>query len=521
MSGGPLDRYEVVIGLEVHTHLKTESKLFSPAPVRYGDEPNHNVHPIDLAMPGVLPVLNQRVVGLAIRLGLATHSSINPRSVFSRKNYFYPDLPKGYQISQYEEPVVSDGWIEIEVPVAAAPEQGQPPGQAGGKSKQGKRAKKDGAAAQSGPAMQMKRIGITRAHLEEDAGKSIHDMAIAGSDGTHIDLNRAGVPLLEIVSEPDLRSAAEASAYLRSLRSILRYIGVSDANMEKGQFRCDANISLRRRGEQALGTRTECKNINSFANVEGAINAEIVRQAEILDDGGEVVQATMGFDPVKGRTRVLRLKENADDYRYFDDPDLIPLTISQEEIDAIRASLPELPEEKQKRFVAEYGFSSHDAGVLVSSRVLADYFESTAKACGSARSAANWIARDLMKELNERDIEPDQLAMTPEILGGLIRLVDEGRLTARNARDLLPELVESGGDPEAIMRDRGLEAVSDRGLIEGMVDEVLAGNAKLVEAIRSGDDKPLNFLMGQVMKASQGKANPAEVRAALVSKIRG
>jgi aspartyl-tRNA(Asn)/glutamyl-tRNA(Gln) amidotransferase subunit B len=499
MSDDPMDRYEAVIGLEVHTHLKTHSKLFSPAPVRYGDRPNHNVHPIDLAMPGVLPVLNERVVELAIRLGLATHSTVNNRSVFSRKNYFYPDLPKGYQISQYDEPVVSNGWIEIEVPA---------PDSAGAGKKKGTAERVT------------KRIGITRAHLEEDAGKSIHDAAVAGDESTHIDLNRAGVPLLEIVSEPDLSSPAEAGAYLRALRRILRYLEVSDADMEKGQFRCDANVSLRPRGSTELGTRTETKNINSFANVEGAIAAEILRQAEVLDDGGRVVQATMGYDPEKRRTRVLRLKENADDYRYFDDPDLIPLMISDEQIEAVRAVLPELPEQKQERFRREYDLSSYDAGVLTTSRPLADFFEESAKVCGLPKSVANWIARDLLKELRERDVEVDQLAITPAILGSLLRLVDEGRLTAKSARDLFSELVERGGDPEAIMVERGLEAVSDRGLIERLVDDAISSHGELVESIREGDDKPLNFLMGQVMKATQGKANPGEVRKLLLTKIR-
>jgi len=496
MPDNPLDRYEPVIGLEVHTHLKTESKLFSPAPVRYGDEPNHDVHPIDLGMPGVLPVLNERVIGLAIRLGLATHSTVNTRSVFSRKNYFYPDLPKGYQISQYEEPVVSDGWIDIEVPVENS-------GKKGGAKTVGKR------------------IGITRAHLEEDAGKSIHDVALAGSEGTHIDLNRAGVPLLEIVSEPDLRSAAEASAYLKALRSILRYIEVSDADMEKGQFRCDANVSLRPRGRSEFGTRTEIKNLNSFANVEGAIEAEIVRQSEILDDGGEIQQATMGFDVDRRRTRILRLKENADDYRYFDDPDLIPLLIDEGLIEAVRADLPELPEQKRERFEQEYGLPGETTGILVTSRRLADFFERCARACDAPKSAANWIARDLRQELNERNLEIDETRLEPEALASLIRLVEEGRLTAKSARQLLPELVESGGDPLAMMEERGLEAVSDTGMIDEWVKGVISGNAAAVDSVREGDDKPLNFLMGQVMKAAGGKANPGEVRKRLVEMIRG
>jgi len=502
-----LDRYEPVIGLEVHTHLKTKSKLFSPAPVHYGDAPNHNTHFVDLALPGVLPVLNGEVIELAIRLGLATHGEVRERSVFSRKNYFYPDLPKGYQISQYEEPIVEHGWIEIEF----EPEVG------GGKNGGGRKKKGKPPAVE----LELKRIGITRAHLEEDAGKSIHDMATAvSSDESFIDLNRAGVPLLEIVSEPDMRSAAEAVAYLRALRSILRYIGVSDADMEKGQFRCDANVSLRPRGQEAFGTRTEIKNLNSFASVEAAIKAEIVRQGEILDDGGDIVQATMGFDPDKKRTRVQRLKENADDYRYFDDPDLIPLVIDPARIEAVRAALPELPAEKCARFETEHGLSRYDAGVLTGSRTLADWFEAAVDAGAPAKTAANWIARDVMKELKERAVEIEDTALSAQAFAKLVCLVEDGRLTARSAQDLLPELIESGGDPEAIMTERGLEAVSDTGVIDAVVDEVIANNADGVESVRAGDDKPLNFLMGQVMKATAGKANPGEVRKALIAKIR-
>ena len=486
-----MDRYEMVIGLEVHTHLKTRSKLFSPAPVVYGRPPNHAVHPIDLALPGVLPVLNEHVVELAIRLGLAIHATVNPTSVFARKNYFYPDLPKGYQISQFEDPIVSGGWLDIE-----------------------------GDADSKGETL-TRRIGITRAHIEEDAGKSIHDVAIAGSDNSCIDLNRAGVPLLEIVSEPDLRSAREATAYLRALRSILRYIGVSDADMEKGQFRCDANVSIRLRGSTELGTRTECKNLNSFSNVEDAIEVEALRQAELIADGGEVVQATMGYDPVRRRTSVQRLKENSDDYRYFPDPDLIPLRIDLARIEAIRVAMPELPEAKRARFESEYNLSSYDASVLTASRDLADFYEETARVCGAPKVTANWITRDLLRELKEREAELEDVAITPEILGSLIRLTEEGRLTARSAAELFPELVSDGGDPEALMVERGLEALSDMGAIDGLVEEVIAAHPDVAEQVRGGDDKPLNFLMGQVMKASQGKADPGQVRKALAERIRG
>jgi aspartyl-tRNA(Asn)/glutamyl-tRNA(Gln) amidotransferase subunit B len=447
------------------------------------------VHEIDLALPGVLPVLNEQAVELAIRLGLAIHATVNPVSVFARKNYFYPDLPKGYQISQYEDPIVSKGWLEIEVG--------------------------------RGASATRRRIGITRAHLEEDAGKSIHDDAIAGGSDSAIDLNRAGVPLLEIVSEPDLRTPEEASTYLRTLRGILRAVEVSDADMEKGQFRCDANVSVRRRGETAFGTRTEIKNLNSFTHVEDAIEAEALRQIELIEDGGAVVQATMGYDPERRRTHVQRLKENADDYRYFPDPDLIELRIDPARIEVVRARLPELPEQQRARFEAELGLSGDEAFVLTTSRPLALFFEATARVCGSARAAANWIIRDLLRILKERDLEVEQTALTPEMLAGLIRLVEAGRLTVRSAAEIFPVLVGQGGDPERLMVERGLEAVSDTGAIDRFVDQVIAAHPEVVAQIRGGDDKPLNFLMGQVMKASQGKAEPGTVRQALAQKIRG
>jgi aspartyl-tRNA(Asn)/glutamyl-tRNA(Gln) amidotransferase subunit B len=397
------DRYEAVIGLEVHTHLATESKLFSPAPVRYGHAPNHDVHLVDLALPGVLPVLNDRAIELAIRFGLAVGAEVSRRSVFARKNYWYPDLPKGYQISQFEDPVVIGGEVEITL---------------------------DGA--------EPRIIHLTRAHLEEDAGKSIHDQALGGTDSSLIDLNRSGVALLEIVSEPELYSSAEAGAYLRTLRRIVRYIGVSHGDMEKGQFRCDANVSLRPRGSHELGTRTECKNINSFSNVEAAIDAECVRQAEVLDDGGKVIQATMAFDPETGRTRLLRLKENSDDYRYFPDPDLVPLVISQERIEAVRAALPELPAEKVPRFCREYGLSEHDAGILTATRELGDFFEATVSARGTgakqAKLVSNWVLRDLLRILKEQELELADARLGPEALAALIGLVDAGRLTMKSAQ---------------------------------------------------------------------------------------
>ena len=478
------DRYQVVIGLEVHTHLATESKLFSPAPVRYGDAPNHDVSPIDLALPGVLPVLNERAVDLAIRFGLAVGGRVNLRSVFARKNYFYPDLPKGYQISQFEEPIVIGGQLEIAV---------------------------DGQAA--------KTIRITRAHLEEDAGKSIHDSALAGSDVSLVDLNRAGVPLLEIVSEPDLRSSQEAGAYLRALRSILRYLGVSHGDMEKGQFRCDANVSLRPRDQQELGTRTELKNINSFANVTAAIDVEAQRQADLLDDGDEVVQATMAFDPASRRTRVLRLKENSDDYRYFPDPDLMPLVVSEELIEQTRAALPELPGRRRERFRRDYDLSEHDAGVLTASRALADFYEESVAITGDGKAVANWVLRDLLRALKDRELEIEEAKITPAALAALIALVGAGRLTVKSAQEIVADLVAQGGDPVALMTERGLQAVSDAGLIESVVSEVIDGDPDVVASFQSGDEKAINFLMGQVMKKTRGKANPGQVRELLLQKL--
>ncbi|HSJ96855.1 MAG TPA: Asp-tRNA(Asn)/Glu-tRNA(Gln) amidotransferase subunit GatB [Myxococcota bacterium] len=488
-------KYEVVIGLEVHVHLRTESKLFSPAPVRYGDPPNHAVHPIDLGLPGVLPVLNAKAVELGIRAALATHCKVHPRSIFARKNYFYPDLPKGYQISQYEEPLATGGWLEIET----APTDGAEPVAA--------------------------RIGLTRIHMEEDAGKSIHDAAVAGADGTHVDLNRAGVPLLEIVSEPDLRSPAEAGAYLRALHRILRYAGVSDGDLEKGQFRCDANLSLRPHGETRLGTRTELKNLNSFRFVEEALRAEIARQAELLDGGGRVQQCTLQYDPERGTTRVMRLKENADDYRYFPDPDLIPLVIEEGEIEAVRRALPELPEARRARFESALGLSAYDARLLADSRTVADFFEAVVGELGggakAAKSAANWVQRDVLQALGERGLELESTRLDARALAKLIGMVEAGRVTAASARPLVAELLERGGDPEVLVRERGLEAVSDTGALEATADEVIAAHPVVVEQVRAGEDKGLNFLMGQIMKRTKGKASPAAAREVLLRRLRG
>jgi aspartyl-tRNA(Asn)/glutamyl-tRNA(Gln) amidotransferase subunit B len=495
-----------VIGLEVHVHLRTDSKLFSPAPVRYGDPPNHDTHPIDLGLPGVLPVLNRRVVELGVRAALVTHCKVHPQSVFARKNYFYPDLPKGYQISQYEDPLATGGWLEIDRAALRS-------------SREALRSSREALLSSGSGHDAPVRIGLTRIHIEEDAGKSIHDAAIAGDAGSHVDLNRAGVPLLEIVSEPDLRSPEEAAAYLRKLRELLRWADVSDADMEKGQFRCDANLSLRRHGAPELGTRTELKNLNSFRFVEEALYAEIARQAELLDRGGRVVQATMHYDPARRTTRVMRLKENADDYRYFPDPDLLPLRIAEADIEAVRRALPELPEDRRARFERDYALSDYDARLLTESRALADFYEAAAAASREPKSVANWMLRDVLAQLKERDCEIGATQLTPAALAKLIALVEDGRVTAASARPLVAVLIESGGDPDALVRARGLEALSDTGLLESAADAAIAAHPDVVAQIRSGDAKGLNFLIGQVMKRTQGKANPTAVREILARKL--
>ena len=475
--------WEVVIGLEVHCQLRTRSKLFSNAPVSFGEEPNHAIAPLDIALPGTLPVLNGAAVELAIRAALATHCTVHERSIFARKNYFYPDLPKGYQISQYEEPLATGGYVDLEAI--------------------------DGAT---------RRVRLTRIHMEEDAGKSIHD---GSSTDTLVDLNRAGVPLIEIVSEPDLRSAADAAEYLRALREIVRAVGASDADMEKGQFRCDANVSLRRQGEERFGTRTEIKNLNSFRFVEAAIHSEVRRQAAILESGGAIVQATMGYEPERDRTYTMRTKENADDYRYFPDPDLIPVLISAARIEQIRASLPELSAARTARFLAQYALAPKDAALLAPNAALAAWFEAAVRVHGNAKSVANWLLRDVLAALKEREAEIERVTLSPEAFGALVKLSDGGLVTAKNARTLLAEILWSGGDPAALIAERGLAAVSDPGALEAVADEVIGANEKAASAVRAGDAKSLNFLMGQVMRRTQGKADPAAIREILSRKLGG
>jgi len=475
--------WEVVIGLEVHCQLRTRSKLFSASPVAFGEEPNHSVTPLDLALPGTLPVINGAAVELAIRAALATHCTVHERSIFARKNYFYPDLPKGYQISQYEEPLATGGWVEIE--------------------------------SASGGAL---RVRLTRIHMEEDAGKSIHD---AAHDDTLIDLNRAGVPLIEIVSEPDLRSPADAAEYLRKLREIVRGVGASDAELEKGQFRCDANVSIRRPGDSKLGTRSEIKNLNSFRFVEAAIEREVTRQIEILEGGGKIVQATLGYDAERDRIFTMRTKENADDYRYFPDPDLIPLVVSAARIAEIRAALPELADAREQRFALQYALAAKDAALLAGDAQLSAWFEAAARAHGSAKSVANWVIRDVLGALKERGAELAAVKLAPEAFGALVKLADDGRVTVKNARALLAELLWAGGDPAALIAERGLAAVSDTGALEAEANAVIEANEKAVASFRAGDAKSLNFLMGQVMKRTQGKADPAAVREILTRKLGG
>jgi len=470
--------WEIVIGLEIHAQLATRSKIFSGASTAYGAPPNSQACLVDLGYPGVLPVLNEQAVVMAIKFGLATHCQIAPRSVFARKNYFYPDLPKGYQISQYELPIVHSGHLEI-------------PTDAG-----------------------LKTIGITRAHLEEDAGKSLHE-DFHGLSG--IDLNRAGTPLLEIVSEPDLRSAAEAGTYMRKIHELVRYLGISDGNMQEGSFRCDANVSVRRRGSSTLGTRTELKNLNSFRFVEKAIGVEAERQIDVLEDGGTIVQETRHYDAERNETRPMRSKEEANDYRYFPDPDLLPVEIEASLIEAIREALPELPDAKRQRFTAQYGLSDYDADVLTSSADLADYFEQ-AVACAPStepKMVANWVQGKVSAALNEDGLEIGASRVGPQALGELLEKISDGTLSGKLANEVFDAIHAGEGSVDTIIESRGLKQITDSSAIEGLVAEVIDKHTEQVRQFREGNEKVLGFLVGQVMKASQGKANPQQVNEAL------
>ena len=474
--------WEAVIGLEIHAQLATRSKIFSGAPTVAGAEPNRQACAVDLGLPGVLPVLNREVLRMAVMFGLATNADIATRSVFARKNYFYPDLPKGYQISQYELPIVGRGEVRIELD--------------------------DGTT---------KRIGITRAHLEEDAGKSVHDVY---SSETGVDLNRAGVPLLEIVSEPDMRSAAEATVYMRSIHSIVRYLGICDGNMEEGSFRCDANVSVRELGDCALGTRTEVKNLNSFRFVERAINYEIARQIDILENDGTVLQETRHYDAGAGETRGMRSKEEANDYRYFPDPDLLPVELSREYIDRIRADLPELPAPKRSRFRSEYGLPEQDARRLTLSPDIADYYEAVAKASGQPKLSANWITVDLAAALHRDGLEIARCPIEPGDLATLIACIVDGTLSGKMAKMVFEALWRGEGDTESIIERQGLNQISDSDTIDTLVDRVLSEHPEQVDQYRCGKTKLLGFFVGQIMKATRGQANPEKVNQALRRKLR-
>ncbi len=476
--------WEIVIGLEIHTQLATASKIFSGAATRYGAEPNTQASLVDLGYPGVLPVLNGTAVRMAVKFGLATGCTIAPRSVFARKNYFYPDLPKGYQISQYELPIVHGGSLDIVL--------------------------EDGS---------VKTIGITRAHLEEDAGKSLHE-DYHGQSG--IDLNRAGTPLLEIVSEPDLRSAAEAGAYMRKIHTLVRYLDISDGNMQEGSFRCDANISVRPRGDSKLGTRTELKNLNSFRFIERAIVREAERQIDVIESGGRVVQETRLYDPDRDETRPMRGKEEANDYRYFPDPDLLPVIIDDAFITAVRDELPELPDTRRERFMQDYGLSTYDAGVLTAARALADYFERLAgSTAATAKVAANWVTGELTGALNREGLEIHQSRITPSMLATLLDRIADGTISGKIAKEVFEAAWNGEGDVDAIIAGRGLTQITDTASIEAMVDDVIGANAAQVQQYRDGRTQVLGFLVGQVMKASRGKANPQQVNEILRRKLDG
>jgi aspartyl-tRNA(Asn)/glutamyl-tRNA(Gln) amidotransferase subunit B len=476
--------WETVIGLEIHAQLATRSKIFSAAATAYGAAPNTQASLVDLGYPGVLPVLNGEAVTMAVRFGLATGATIARRSVFARKNYFYPDLPKGYQLSQYERPVVEDGSLEILLD--------------------------DGT---------RKTIGITRAHLEEDAGKSLHE-DFHGLSG--IDLNRAGTPLLEIVSEPDLRSAKEAVAYMKKIHTLVRYLGICDGNMQEGSFRCDANVSVRPKGQAEFGTRAEIKNLNSFRFVERAINYEIERQIDVIASGGKVVQETRLYDSDRGETRSMRSKEEANDYRYFPDPDLLPLAIGDDLIESVRAALPELPDEKSARFVRDFGLSEYDAGVLTASREMAGYYETVvARLGGQPKLAANWVMGELSSALNKDSLDVTESRVGADALAGLLTRIVDDTISGKIAKDVFEAMWNEGRDADTIIEAKGLKQITDTSAIERAIDEVMAKNPQQLAEYRSGKDKLFGFFVGQAMKATQGKANPAQLNELLKRKLGG
>ncbi|MDR0933611.1 MAG: Asp-tRNA(Asn)/Glu-tRNA(Gln) amidotransferase subunit GatB [Burkholderiaceae bacterium] len=483
-------QWEVVIGLETHAQLSTESKIFSGSSTHFGAEPNTQANPVDLALPGTLPVMNRDAVEKAIQFGLAIGADIAPVSVFARKNYFYPDLPKGYQISQFEKPVLSGGKISFVV------------------EQQGKQ--------------ELKTVQLTRAHLEEDAGKSLHEDFL---DMSGIDLNRAGTPLLEIVTEPEMRSAAEAVAYARTLHALVTWLGVCDGNMQEGSFRCDANVSIRPKGQTTFGTRCEIKNLNSFRNLEDAINYEVARQIDLVESGGTVVQATRLYDPDNRETREMRTKEDSQDYRYFPDPDLPPLTISAEWIEKVKAGMPELPEAMRTRFIRDYGIPEYDAAVLTQSKAMADYYEKLVETAGMklAKQSANWLMGDVSSALNRENTGIDEAPVTPEQLALLLTRISDGTISNKIAKEIFADMWASpsgeANRADSIIEAKGLKQISDTGELEKIVDDVLAANQKSVEEFRSGKDKAFNALVGQVMKATRGKGNPAQVNELLRKKL--
>ncbi len=476
--------WETVIGLEIHAQLATRSKIFSGSATAYGAPPNVQANLVDLGYPGVLPVLNAEAVRMAVKLGLAINARIASTSVFARKNYFYPDLPKGYQISQYELPIVAQGAIDIVL--------------------------EDGA---------VKRVGITRAHLEEDAGKSLHE-GLPGVTG--IDLNRAGTPLVEIVSEPELRSAREAVTYMKKVHTLVRYLEICDGNMQEGSFRCDANVSVRRAGTDKFGTRAEIKNLNSFRFVERAINYEVARQVELLESGGKVVQETRLYDPDKGETRSMRSKEEANDYRYFPDPDLLPVVLEPSFIESVRATLPELPDQKAARFASAYGLSAYDAGVLTASRELADYYEAVARAVPQEpKLAANWVMGELAASLNKENLEVGGSRMPPERLAALLARIADQTISGKIAKEVFEAMWSGGASADEVIEAKGLRQITDSSAIERVIDEVMAKNPGQLAQFRSGKDKLFGFFVGQVMKSTGGKANPAQLNELLRRKLKG
>jgi len=475
-------QWETVIGLEIHTQLATKSKIFSGAATAYGAEPNTQACAVDLGLPGVLPVLNEDVVRMAVKFGMAIDAEVPPYSVFARKNYFYPDSPKGYQISQMDHPIVGIGHMDIEV---------------------------DGVT---------KRIGVTRAHLEEDAGKSLHE-DFHGLTG--IDLNRSGTPLLEIVSEPDMRSAKEAIAYMRKIHELVQYLDISDGNMQEGSFRCDANVSIRPKGQEEYGTRTELKNINSFKFVEKAINIEVERQIEIIEAGGKITQETRLYDADKNETRAMRSKEEANDYRYFPDPDLLPVLISNELRAAVKADLPELPQAKRERFTSEYQLDLEAASNLSSSRHLADYFEALVKSSDcDAKICSNWVTGDLLGALNKLSLDITQSPISYQRLAGLLQRISDNTISGKIAKQVFEAMLSSESTADEIIESQGLKQITDSGAIEAIIDKIIADNPGQVEQYLSGKDKVFGFFVGQTMKASQGKANPGEVNKILKNKLK-